>query len=123
MIRESFSGKYTELNFSENLALKPKHEVHDAWFSGKHYSLHCSIVEPGENKYVYHLSDNTNHDSTFVNEVLEDIFKRCNIKDESIIIKSDNSPTQYKNKFAFQSMTNISNKYNVRIIRIYGRYT
>ena len=26
MIQESFSGKYNELNFSENFALKPKHE-------------------------------------------------------------------------------------------------
>ena len=95
MIRESFSGKYIELDFSENLALNPKHEVQDAHFSGKHYSLHCSIVEPGENKYVYHLSDDTNDDPVFVNEVLEDIFKRWNIKDEIIIIKSDNAPTRY----------------------------
>ena len=60
---------------------------------------------------MYHLRDDTNHDLVFVNEVLED---------ETIIIKSDNTPTQYKNKFAFQSMMNLSNKYNVRIIRIYG---
>ena len=119
-IWESFSGKYTELDFSENLALKPKHEVQDAHFSGKQYSLHYSKGEPGENKYVYHLSDDTNHDPVFVNEVLEDIFKRWIIKDETIIIKSDNAPTQYKNKFAFQSLRNLSNKYNVRIIRIYG---
>ena len=41
MIRESFPGKYIELDFSENLALKPKHEVQDVHFSGKHYLLHC----------------------------------------------------------------------------------
>ena len=119
MIRESFSGKYIELDFSENLALKPKHEVQDTHFPGKLYSLHCSIVEPGEKKYVYHLSDDTNHDPTFVNEVLEDIFKRWNIKDETITIKRDNAPTQYKKKIAFQYMMNLTNKYNVRIIRSY----
>ena len=54
MIQESFSGKYIELRFSENLALKPKYEVQDVHFSRKQHSLHCSIVEPGENKYVYH---------------------------------------------------------------------
>ena len=86
----------------------------------KQYSLNCSIVEPGENKYVYHLSYDTNHDPVFVNEVLEDIFKCWNIKDETIIIKSDNAAAQYKSKFAFQSMMNLSNKYNFRIIRIYG---
>ena len=79
-------------------------------FLWKTVSLHCSIVEPGENKYVYRLSDDTNHDPVFVNEVLEDIFKRWNIKDETITIKSDSASTQYKNKFAFQSMMNLSNK-------------
>ena len=117
MIRESFSGK---LDFSENVGLKPKHEVQNAHFSGKQYSLHCSIVKPGDNKYVFHLSDDTNHDPLFANEILKDIFKRWNIKDEAIIIKGDNAPTQCKNKFAFQPMMNISNKYNVRIICIYG---
>ena len=45
-IRESFPDKYIELDFSENLALKSNHEVQDDHFSGKQYSLHCSIVEP-----------------------------------------------------------------------------
>ena len=43
-----------------------------------------------------------------------------NIRNETIIIKSDNAPTQYKNKWAFQSYTSLGNKYNVRIIRLYG---
>ena len=47
------------------------------------------------------MNDDTVHDSTFVNEVLEDIFSRWNIRDEIIIVKSDNAPTQYKNKNAF----------------------
>ena len=55
MIRENFSGKYIELDFSENLVLKLKNEVQDAHFFGKQYSLYRSIVEPGENKHVYHL--------------------------------------------------------------------
>ena len=78
MIRESFSGKYIDLDFSENIVLKPKHEGQDTHFSGKQYSLQCSTVEPGENKYVYYFSDDTNHDPAFANEVLEDIFKRWN---------------------------------------------
>ena len=100
MIRKSFSCKYIELDFSKNLALKPKHEVRDAhFFVFSEYSLHCSIAEPGENKYECHLDDDANHDSVF---------------------KSDDAPTQYKNRFSFQSMMNLSNKYNIRIIRIYG---
>ena len=40
-------------------------------------------------------------DSTFASEVLEDIFRKWNIRDETIIVKSDNAPTQYKSKNAF----------------------
>ena len=119
LIREAFTGKHIELDFSENLALKPKFEVQDAHFSGKHcsnYSLHCPIVEPNKNKYVYHLHDDTNHDPVFVHEILENIFQRWDIKNETVIIKSDNVPTQYKNKYAFQSVFNLCNKYNVPII-------
>ena len=76
LIREAFTGKYIDLDFSEALASKPKFEVHDAHFSEKQYSLHCAIVEPGKNKYVYHLSDDTNHDPAFVHEVLQNIFQR-----------------------------------------------
>ena len=59
MTRERLTGKYIKLDFSENLALS-LFEVQDAYFSGKQYSLHCLIVEPGENKY------DINHDSIFV---------------------------------------------------------
>ena len=119
-IRERHEGKYIELDFSENIALKTKSEVQEAHFSGKQYALHCSIVEPGENKFVYHLSDDTTHDPCFVHEVLEDIFDRWSIRNETVIIKSDNAPTQYKNKWAFQSYHSLADKYNVRIIRLYG---
>ena len=69
LIRGAFIGKYIELDFSENLTLKPKFEVLDGLFSRKQYSLHCTIVEPGENKYVYHISEHANHDPVFVHEV------------------------------------------------------
>ena len=83
--------------------MKPKFEVPDAHFSGKQYSLHCSIVEAGIKKYFYHLSDDTTHDPEFVHEVLVDLFDKLSIKNETIMLKSDNAPTQYKNKYAFNS--------------------
>ena len=97
--------------------MKPKFEVQDAHFSGKQYYLHCSIVEPGTQKYFYHLSDDTTHNPEFVHEVL---FDKLSIKNETIMIKSDNVPTQYKNKYAFNSIQTLSNDYNVKIIWIYG---
>ena len=93
IVKESFQGTYIELNFSENIAIKLKFEVQEAHFSAKQYTLPCSIVEPGMNKYVYHLCDDTKHDPVSVDEVLEDIFTKRNIKNETVIIKSDNALT------------------------------
>ena len=119
IVKESFQGTHIELDFSENITIKPKFEVQDAHFSGKQYTLHCSIVEPGMNKYVYHLCDDTKHDPVFVNEVLEDTLTKRNIKNETVIIKSDNAPTQYKNQYAFFLLEQITSKYNATILRIY----
>ena len=88
--------------------------------SGKQYSLNFAIIEPGENKFFYHLTDDTNHDSVLVHEVLEIIFQRWDIKNETAMIKSENASNRYKNKYAFQSILNVCNKYNVRMIRTYG---
>ena len=63
LIKETFNGSYIELDFSENLAMKPRFEAHDAHLSGKQLTLHCAIVEPKGPKYVYHLSDDTTYDS------------------------------------------------------------
>ena len=120
LIRESFKGHYIELDFLENLAFKPKIEPKQAHFSGKQFTLHCAIVEPEETKYQFHLSDDTTHDCSFVDEVLRDIFEKYDIRDETIIIKSDNAPSQYKNKDAFAYLQNLSDEYNVIIARIYG---
>ena len=56
-------------------------------------------MEPGEVKFVYHLSDDATHDPSFVQQVLEDIFGRWKIIDKTIVVKSDcNARTQYKSK-------------------------
>ena len=120
LIRAAFTGPYVELDFSQNLAMKPKLEAQDAHFSGKQYTLHCSIVEPDDPKYVYHLCDDIKHDPTYVHLVLEDIFDDKGYKDTYVIIKSDNASNQYKDLYAFASMHQLADKYNCTIIRIYG---
>ena len=44
IVKESFQGTYIELDFSENIAIKPKFEVQEAHFSGKQYTLHCQSL-------------------------------------------------------------------------------
>ena len=73
-IKERHAGKYIEMDLSENIALNTKNKVQNAHFSGKQHALHCTIVQPGEIKFVYHLSDDTTHHLSFVHQVLEGIF-------------------------------------------------
>ena len=120
MIKDGFSGKYIELDFSENLALRPKHEVQSAYFSGKQHTLHCAIFQPGETKFHYHISDDTKHDPVFADEVLRDLIHHYDIRNEDIMIQSDNAPTQYKSRHAFALLQKLANEFNVRIIRTYG---
>ena len=49
--------------------MKLKIEAQDAHFSGKQFTIHCGVVVPGQQKDVYHLSGNTNHDLLFVHKV------------------------------------------------------
>ena len=117
-IKERFTGTYIEMDFSENLALKMKCEIQTAHFSGKQYALHCSIVERPERSYVYHLSNDTGHDPFFVDEVLRMIFRQWDVRNETIILKSDNAPTQYKMKWAFHLYQQLADEYDMRIVRI-----
>ena len=54
-LKKTFTATYTELDFSENIAIKPLYKVQSAHISGKYSCLHCEIVVPREIKYEYHL--------------------------------------------------------------------
>ena len=107
LIRESFNGKYIEMDFSG--LSKSRTRISRG-----------STSTISTQKYFYHLSDDTTYDPEFVHEVLVGLFDKLSIKKETIMIKSDNAPTQYKNKHAFNSVQTLPNDYNVKIIRIYG---
>ena len=109
-----------ELDFSQNLALRPKDEVQSADFSGKQFILQCSIVNPVNNRYHFHLSDDTNHDGVFVDHVIRDIIAKYDIKNEDLWIQSDNASSQYKNKYSFALLKKLASEFNLRIIRTYG---
>ena len=81
--------------------MKPKYETQSAHFLEKLFRLHCGIAEPEEMKCEYHLSDDTTHDFVFAQKVLEVFFVDRGVKDMTAMIKNDNAPTHYKNKYDF----------------------
>ena len=117
-LRNAHTGKFLHRDYSENMNISEKHQVQDAHFSGKQYTLHCSSLEtPNPYKYIYHLSDNTTH---AIDTVLDDIFVLQKIRNEAVLIKTDNAPTQYKNKYAFGSYQHLAGKFNCTIVKAYG---
>ena len=95
-MKENYSGKFTELDFSQNLSLRPKDEVQSAHSSGKQITLHCAIVGPVKNRYHYHLSNDAKHDGIFVDQMLRDMISVYEIHNEDFWFQSDNAPSQYK---------------------------
>ena len=109
LMKKSYSGKFIELGFSQNLSLRPKDEVQSAHFSGKHFMLPCAIVEPVENQYHYHLSNDSKHDGIFVDQVLRDMISVYEIQNEDLWIQSNNAPLQYKTKIFFALLQQLAN--------------
>ena len=102
-MKSAYNRKYIELDFSQNLALRPKHEVQSAHFSGKQFTLHCAIVDPVDHRYHFYLSNDTNNDGVLVDHVIRDIINKYHIENEDLWIQSDNATSQYKNKQFFFS--------------------
>ena len=101
--------------------MKAKDEVQEAHYSGKQYTLHCSLLDPpNPYKFIYHLSDDTIHDGLFVETVLRDIIQLQNFHNQVILIKSDNCPSQYKCKNVFPTYQKLCDEYDITMIRIYG---
>ena len=120
MMKDAYSGKFIELDFSQNLALQPKLEVKSAHFFNKQYTLHCAIATPFDRRYHYHLSDDNKHNGIFVDHVLRDLIANYNISNEDLWVQSDNASSQYKNKHSFGLLQSLANEFNLRIIRTYG---
>ena len=61
-----------------------------AHFSNKQHTLHCTIAKPFVKQYIYNLSNDTKHDSIFVDHVLRDLIIHYNISNEDLWVQNDN---------------------------------
>ena len=101
--------------------MKLKHEAQSAHFSGRQHTLHCCVLHDQDlaennpvSQFIYHLSDDTNHDSIMTFSIIEDILKQYHV------IRSDNCSTQYKSRFTFAVMMQLAKKYGVTFTWFYG---
>ena len=98
-------------------------DPHFAHFNKDQYTLHCTVAhsfdEDAFNKYIYHFSNDTSHDSQFSYANVDDLMTN---NDQCLIFrfKSDNCSQQYKSRFVFANWRALAKKYIKTIILYYG---
>ena len=112
------------IDYSENINLKPKQEAQSAHFSGCQHTLHCCVHQGGGKiNYIYHLSDDTNHDNVMTATVIEDLTINHSggaVDENVIVLRSDNYPTQFKSRFVFAPIRKLAIKYKLKVVWFYG---
>ena len=92
-----------------------------AHFNKDQYTLHGTVAhsldEDAFNKYIYHFSNDTSHDSQFSYANVDELVTN---NDQCLIFsfKSDNCSQQYKSRFVFANWRALKN--NKTIILYYG---
>ena len=111
------------MDYSQNIKLTEKRQAQSAHFSGKQQTLHDSLIlHDNTYTYIYHLSDDTNHDSVMTLKIIEDIIKfhPTIIKTGQLTLRSDNCSSQYKCRYIFKGLLDLAKKHNIRVNFFYG---
>ena len=112
------------LDYSQNIAITEKKQVQSAHFSGRQHTLHNTVIQSpgGENLYLYHLSDDTNHDSVLIFYIMQDIIHKHPevIEKGFLVLQSDNCQEQYKCKFTFFEMKKLASDFGIPVVWFYG---
>lgn len=102
------------MDYSQNIAFKEKKQVQSAHYSGLHHTLHDTVLIHPYNKetqFLYHISDDTNHDAILTFSVINDVINKFPevIRKGALVIRSDNCEDQYKCKYVFERMLDLAN--------------
>ena len=94
------------LDYSQNIAFKEKYQCQSAHFSGRQQTLHNTVLQSpknGDNTYLYHISDDTNHESIMTFKIINQIIREHPeiIKNHFLVLRSDNRTEQYKCRTRF----------------------
>ena len=79
------------------------------------------LKQQGEKSYQPYISQDKKHDQHFVHLVLDEMLGGIDVSSaDSIVIESDNCCSQYKSRTYFESVQQLCNKYNKKVIRAFG---
>ena len=66
------------MDYSMNIEFTEKIQAQSAHYSGRQQTCRCSLIDgpTTEKLYVYHISDDTNHDSVMTSTIIRDIIEK-----------------------------------------------
>ena len=112
------------MDYSMNIKLTEKNQAQSAHYSGRQQTLHDSLIQQPDGSFffIYHLSDDTNHDSVMTGKIIEDnLLKHPEvIENGRLILRSDNCSTQYKSRYVFKMLLVLAKRYGIRIDWMFG---
>ena len=117
-----FDALNTDIDFSENLLVPVKYEPQSLHWSHKQVTIHSGILKlNGEKSYHPYISEDRQHDQSFVKIVIEEMLNTVDKNLPGICaIESDNCSAQYKSAQHVYDIQQISNKYKMSILRVFS---
>ena len=82
--------------------------------------MNLAIVDLTEQRYHYHLGNDTKYDQILVDGVIRDLIQNYDITDQDHLVQSDNASSPCKNKYSFSLIQTLEYEFNLHFIRTYG---
>ena len=96
LMEDTYSGKFIELDFLQNLAIRSKLEVQSAYFFNKQYTLHCAIAKPFKSNTTAWVMT-PGMVAFLLTTCWEILLSITDIENEDLWVQSANASSQYKN--------------------------
>ena len=112
-----------DVDFSENLTGPVPEEPQDYHFTQHQLTVHSGMIKyHGEKQNHPYFSSDLKHDQSFVRAAIEEMVSEIDLTTPNmcVIIQSDNCSNQYKSSANFFDLQELSDRYKVPIVRIYG---
>ena len=120
-LEDALNAVVIDIDFSENLSVPVKFEPQSKQWDHEQVTVHSGILNKGDTKYYHpYLSNDKTHDQSFVKCVIDEMIKDVIEPGTTLFIESDNCFSQYKSVENFHNLQELSNKFNVTMIYLYG---
>ena len=117
-----YSSINIDMDFSENHTVPMKSQPQSMYWTLQTVTVHSGITKSKDGKsYHPYISDSNKHNQVFVNIVMNEMLAEADVTNcDMIVVDSDNCSSQYKSVLHFYHLQELTNNYNIPVVRMYG---